>query len=135
MVAQNSNAPHTPPTPATIAQRQVNALTTRLGLSSTQQAEALPIFTTAATTDAGLQPQLRTSRQSLKTAIETNNSAAISTVSAEIGSLTAQIAAADATAEAAFYLILTPAQQTTFNQAPGLGGPGFGGGPEFRGRR
>lgn len=137
LLAQGSGTPPSPPTPATIAQHRVNALTARLGLNSTQQAQALGYFTTAATTDAGLQPQLKTARQSLKTAIEeANNSTNISTLTTEIGSLTAQIALADATAEAAFYQILTPAQQTAFSQGPGLGGPGgpgFGGGPRFRG--
>ncbi len=137
LLAQGSGTPPSPPTPATIAQHRVNALTARLGLSSAQQTEALGFFTTAATTDAGLQTQLKTARQSLKTAIEANNSTNISTLTTEIGSLTAQIALADATAEAQFYQILTSTQQTAFSQGPGLGGgpggSGFGGGPRFRG--
>ena len=136
LLAQGPGTPPSPPTPATIAQHRVNALTARLGLNSTQQTQALGFFTTAATTDAGLQPQLKTARQSLKTAIEANNLTNISTLTTEIGSLTAQIALADATAEAQIYQILTPTQQTAFSQGPGLGGPGgpgFGGGPRFHG--
>jgi len=135
LCAQGTGTPRTPPTPATIAQHRVNALTTRLGLTSAQQAQALTYFTTSATSNASVETQLRTAHQSLKAAIEANNLANIGTLTNEIGTFTAQIALADSTAEAAFYMILTPAQQTTFNQEHGFGGGGgFGGGPAFRGR-
>jgi Spy/CpxP family protein refolding chaperone len=137
LLAQNAGTPPSPPSPATIAQHRVNALTARLGLNATQQAQALAFFTTAATTNSGLEAQLRTQRQNLKAAIEApNNSTNIGTITAEIGTLTGEIALADATAEAQLYQILMPAQQATFSQGPGLGGPGgpgFGGGPRFRG--
>ncbi len=129
--------PRTPPDPATQAQREVQFLTKRLTLTAAQQATATTIFTNQFTADAATHASMKTARTALTTAIQTNNSNGIETTANEIGTLTAQLTVSDATAQAAFYAILTPAQQTAYNQHPaGMGGPrpmgrGFGrGGPQ-----
>ncbi len=138
MAGQTTTTPptHTPPTPATIAQREVNALTRFLTLTAQQQQEALPIFQNAATLNAPLQTQLQTARTTLNTAVTGNNSAGITQAANTIGTLTAEITANNANANAQFYLILNQTQQTQFMQSQGRGFGGFGGGPgpRFRGR-
>ena len=49
-MAQAQTTPHTPPTPAAIAQRQVQRYTTLLSLNANQVEQATTIFTTEATT-------------------------------------------------------------------------------------
>ncbi len=117
-----------------MAQREVQMLTNRLGLNAQQAAQATTIFTNQFTADAATHASMKTERTALATAIQTPNSGnTIQTIANQIGTLTAQLTVSDATARAAFYAILTPAQQTTYNQHPGFGaaGPrGFGrGGP------
>lgn len=123
----------TPPTPATLAQRQIQRLTTLLDLTTAQQTDALPIFTTAATTALSVSSSMQTARKALRTDILNNNTTNIGSGSAPgvdamaIGNLTAQLTAAEAVAQAAFYQILTPAQQTKYNtlgQRGGMGGAG-----------
>jgi Spy/CpxP family protein refolding chaperone len=72
---------------------------------------------------------LKTAHQSLTDAVKSNNSAGIDQASSTIGSLTAQMTAADSKAEAAFYQILTPDQQTKYTESQGRGFGGFGRGP------
>ena len=119
----------TPPSPAEIAQRQVNRLTRQLGLTAAQQTDALAIFTKAATDSGTLLGGLRTAHQSLRTSIQNNDLNGINQASTTIGNLTAQLTTADALAEAAFYRILTPDQQAKVNERRGGGPGGFGGGP------
>jgi Spy/CpxP family protein refolding chaperone len=104
----------TPPSAAQIAVHQVAHLTKLLTLTASQQTQATTIFTTAETTLLPLRSSLKTARTTLTTAIEANDSATIATQTAEIGTLTAQEQLARATAEAAFYQILTPTQQTSY---------------------
>ena len=139
VAGQTTTAPptHTPPTPATIAQNQVNRLTKLLTLTSTQQTEALQYFLAAANANATVQTNLQTARQSLNTAVQTNNSAAITQAANSIGTYTAEATANNAMANAQLYLILTPTQQAVFTAFQGRGFGGFGGGgpgPRFRGR-
>lgn len=117
--------PANPPDPATMAQREVQFLTKRLGLTAAQQGEATTIFTNQFTADVATRANMKTARTALRTAIEANNSAGIQAAATEIGTYTATLTASDATAQAALYAILTPAQQTTYNQHPG--GMGMGG--------
>jgi Spy/CpxP family protein refolding chaperone len=120
-------------TPAQAAANRVARLTTLLTLSSGQQAEATRIFTAEQTAVAGLGASMRTARTALQTAVQSNNLAEINTAAATIGTLTTTEAAAHATANAAFYAQLTPAQQAQYKQlgglreAGGLGAGGFGG--------
>jgi Spy/CpxP family protein refolding chaperone len=103
-----------PPSAAQIAAHQVAHLTKLLTLTSSQQTQATTIFTTAETALLPLRASLKTAKTTLTTAIEGNDSATIATQTTEIGTLTAQEQLVRATAEAAFYQILTPTQQTSY---------------------
>src|SRR5258708_39125696 len=59
----------TPPDPATMAQHQVERLTTLLSLTTAQASQATTIFTNAATAAAALQTTLSADRSSLQAAI------------------------------------------------------------------
>jgi Spy/CpxP family protein refolding chaperone len=135
-----TNAPQ-PPDPATMAQRRVQHLTTLLNLSAAQQQQATTIFTNAATAASAARNNMRSAHQALATAVKNNDAAAIDQAAAAIGTLTAQMTSAEAKANAAFYQILTPDQQSKLSQLeaerPGFGlgmGPG-GMGPRGMGRR
>jgi hypothetical protein len=120
---------HTPPNPATMAQQRVNRLTKMLTLNTTQQGQALNIFTTEFTADATTHTGLKTARQSLATAVQTNNTGEIASLSGQIGTLEAALVQSDATANAQFYQILSSTQQTQYNNLHmmGIGGPDMGG--------
>ncbi|MGO8927079.1 MAG: Spy/CpxP family protein refolding chaperone [Limisphaerales bacterium] len=119
----------TPPTPAQIAARQVARLTKLLDLTTAQQASATTIFTTEQTALAALAPTMNTAQASLETAVLANNSADIAAAATQIGTLTTERVTDEATANAAFYAILTPDQQTKYtNLKLGTAGAGaFGG--------
>ena len=126
---------HTPPDPATIAQRQVAHLTTLLTLTTAQQQQATTIFTSSATASMSARASQQAARQALNTAIKNNDSGGIEQAATTLGNLTAQQTLSDSKAQAAFLQILTPDQQTKYSQ---LGaGHGFGHGPgpggNFRG--
>jgi Spy/CpxP family protein refolding chaperone len=133
--AQN---PRTPPDPATLAQHRVSRLATVLDLTAAQQQQATTIFTNSGTADAATFTSMKTARQSLNTAVKANDSNGISQAAATIGSLTTQITTTNASAEAAFYQLLTPDQRTKYDQLGshvGGFGPGAGAGPAgFHGR-
>jgi Spy/CpxP family protein refolding chaperone len=135
-----AQGPGGPPDPAKMVQRRVNMLTKVLTLTTDQQAQATTIFTNALTANSGLTTNMKTARQNLRTAVEGNDAGAIASNSNTIGTLTGQLTAAVANTQAAFWAILTPAQQTTLKaletsgRGPLGGGPGpFGGGPGRRG--
>jgi Spy/CpxP family protein refolding chaperone len=98
-------------------QHRVSHLTTLLGLSAAQQQQATTIFTNEAGAQASLHSSMTAAHQSLKTAVQSNDTAAIEQAATTIGTLTAQTTTNQAKAEAAFYQILTPAQQAKLNQA------------------
>jgi Spy/CpxP family protein refolding chaperone len=117
-------------------QHRVNFLTTLLSLTATQQQQATTIFTTAATAQASVHSSMTAAHQSLQTAVEGNDAAGIEQAATTIGSLTTQTTLNQAKADAAFYQILTPAQQTKLTQfesqshgrmGHGMGPAGFGG--------
>jgi Spy/CpxP family protein refolding chaperone len=112
--AQDSGTTITPPSPAQIVAHQVAHVTRLLTLTASQQTQATAIFTTAETALLPLRASLRTAHTALKTAIEANDSATIATQTTEIGTLSGQEQLARSTAEAAFYQILTPTQQTSY---------------------
>lgn len=124
MVAQAQQ----PPEPGQMVQHRISFLTTVLSLSPAQQQQATTIFTGAHSTQKSLRDQLRAAHDSLKTAIQKNDSAAIEQQASTIGNLTSQMVAAHAKAEAAFFQTLTPEQQTKFSQLQSEG-PGHGHGP------
>lgn len=119
----------TAPTAAQMAQMIVQRYSMVLGLSSTQGEEAVTIFTTEETTEATIRTAEQTAEKSLLTAIEGNDSSTIATVAATLGGLRGQEIHAQATAEAAFYAILTTEQQTRFAQVLEQSGSDLGGGP------
>ncbi len=125
---------HTPPTPAQMVANKVARLTTLLTLTATQQAQATTIFTTEQTALSTVGASMKTARTTLQSDVQSNNAAGISAQASQIGALTTQEVEATATANAAFYAILTAEQQLKYNTLGGPGGNGRGGfGP--RGRR
>lgn len=114
-------------------QHRIEYLSTLLSLSSAQQQQATTIFTTAVTADASVHSSMSAARQTLKTAVQANDAAGIEQAATNIGNLTTQMTANQAKADAAFYQILTPAQQTKLNQFESQG-HGRMGGAGFRGR-
>jgi Spy/CpxP family protein refolding chaperone len=124
-----------PPSIADMVANQVAHLTTLLTLTTAQAAQATSIFTTEETTISSLRTSQQTAQAALKSAVQANSPSGIAAAAAQIGALDTQTVTARATADAAFYAILTSAQQTVYNELP-QGGPGFGppGGPGGRGR-
>ena len=120
-------AQNTPPSAASMAQRQVQRLTQQLSLTSSQQTQATTIFTTEYTANQAVMASLQQARTSLAAAIKANNSGDIGTISSQIGTLEGQMTANQATASAQLYAILTADQQAKYH----VGGGGFGG---FAGR-
>ena len=123
---------HQPVDPAQMVQHRVSFLTEKLGLSPSQQEQATTIFTNEMTAGKALHDQMKTAHESLNTAVQNNDSAAIDQAASTIGSLTSQMISAHAKAEAAFVQTLNPSQQATYSQMhahtqggmPGLAGPG-----------
>ena len=130
MLASAQSTPPTPPTPAQMVANQVARLTKLLDLNATQQASATTIFTTEQTALATDRTNLQTARKALQTAIKANDTGTIATQATQIGTLTGDEVLAQATASAAFYLLLTPDQQSKYDTlGPRGGGPGGFGGP------
>ncbi len=119
----------TPPDPATMAQHQVERLTTLLSLTTAQASQATTIFTNAATAAAALQTTLVADRTSLQAAIKSNAATTIDQLSTAIGTLQGQMLSIQSKADAAFYAILTSDQQTKLDSIGGFGRGGFGPGP------
>src|SRR6478609_3314913 len=131
-MAQHGN----PPDPAKMAQHHIDFLTKQLSLTPQQQQQATTIFSEVSNNAKGVHEQMRTAHDSLKAAIQKNDSAGIEQAANTIGSLTTQMTVAHAKAQAAFYQTLTPDQQTKMNEFEskhhrmGMHGRGFGhGGP------
>ena len=126
----------TAPTAAQLAQGVVQRFTMVLGLSSTQQEQALALFTTQETAELSIRTAEQTADKLLLTAVEADDTSAIATVSATLGGLHGQDIQARAVANAAFYAVLTTDQQTKFAQYLEHGGledgPGGPGGPPRR---
>jgi Spy/CpxP family protein refolding chaperone len=126
---------HTPPTPAQMVANRVARLTVLLTLSADQQTKATTIFTTEQTALSSVSASMKTARTTLQSDVEANNTAGISAQASQIGSLTTQEVEATATANAAFYALLTPDQQTKYKTFGGAGGRGGRGGFGPRGGR
>jgi Spy/CpxP family protein refolding chaperone len=116
----------TPPDPTTIVANQVGRLTSLLTLTTAQQAQATTIFTNSLNAITPLQTTIHTGQASLKTAVKGNDTATIDQLAAEIGTAQGQILSIQNKADAAFYAILTPDQQTKLSQTHFSGGLGFG---------
>jgi Spy/CpxP family protein refolding chaperone len=118
--------PPQPPTAADHAQHHVERLTTLLSLSAAQQQQATTIFSNAASSEDTTHQSMRTAHESLEAAVKSNNVSSIDQIAAQIGSLTTQMVANEAKAQAAFYQILTPDQQSKLSQV-GMHGHEFHG--------
>lgn len=116
-----SGVTHTPPTPAQTAANMVARLTKLLDLTSAQQATATGIFTTEATSLASVASGMKTQQGVLQAAVLKNETAAIAAAAEQIGSLATQRVTAQATADAAFYAILTADQQSKYSTLKPLG--------------
>ncbi len=131
-----ATAQHTPPTPAQMAQHEVERYTDRLSLTGDQQQQATTIFTAAAASEASLHEQQRAAHEALKTAITSGDTAAITQQATTLGQIETEMTTSHALAAAKFYKILTADQQTKFAHTldrpmgRGPGGPGGPGGPE-----
>jgi Spy/CpxP family protein refolding chaperone len=110
-MAQHGN----PPDPAKMAQRHLDFLTKQLSLTPQQQQQANTIFSDAASNAKATHDQMRAAHDSLKAAIQKNDSAGIEQAANTIGNLTTQMITSHAKAQAAFYQTLTPEQQTKMN--------------------
>jgi len=86
-------------------------LSSYLNLTPAQQAQQKTIFQNARQSAMPVRQQLKQTRQSLRAAIQANNSAQIQQLAASEGSQVGQLAAIRSTAMAQAYQILTPDQQ------------------------
>jgi Spy/CpxP family protein refolding chaperone len=125
-MAQHGN----PPDPEKMAQHHLDFLTKQLSLTAQQQQQATTIFSGVANNAKATHDQMRTAHDSLKAAIQKNDTAGIEQAANTIGTLTTQMTVTHAKAQAAFYQTLTPEQQTKMNelesQHHGMGRHGMG---------
>jgi Spy/CpxP family protein refolding chaperone len=116
-MAQAQTPPmHTPPSPATMAQHEVQRYTTLLTLTPAQVEQATTYFTAEATARQNARASERTAHQALEAAIKANDSAVIQSTSATLGQMSAEGIAAHSVARAQFYAILTAEQKTKYDQ-------------------
>jgi Spy/CpxP family protein refolding chaperone len=117
---------------ARMIQHRVSYLTSALSLNPAQQTQVTTILTNAETSESAVQNNMRAAHATLKTAVQSNDAAAMEQASNSIGTLTAQSTLAHAKADAAIFLLLTPDQQSKMSQLEPegrRGGPGGPGGP------
>jgi len=114
------------PAPPGLVQEHVGQLTSMLNLTGAQQQQATSIYSAAANTSVPIEHNLETAEQNLHTAVQRNDSAAMRQYATAIGNATTQLALSDAQADAAFYRILTPAQQGKLNQLDSQNEGSFG---------
>jgi Spy/CpxP family protein refolding chaperone len=110
-MAQAQTPPHTPPTPAAMAQ------------------QATTFFTAEATARQNTRSSEHAAHQALETAIKSNDTATIQSTSNTLGQMEGEAMAAHAMARAQFYAILTADQKTKFGeleQEHVMGGFGHG---------
>ena len=114
--------------PAQHMQHHFEMMAKHLELTTAQQQQAQPIFNNMMATQTNLQNSLKTAHDNLASAIKANDTGAIDQASNTIGNLTAQMTASHAKAQAQFFQILTPEQQTKLQQM--MSEHGHFGGPE-----
>jgi Spy/CpxP family protein refolding chaperone len=124
-----AQTPHTPPSPAIMAQHQVQRYTTLLSLTPAQVEQATAFFTAEATAHENARTSERSAHQTLETAIKSNDTATIQSTSSTLGQMTGEMLAAHSLARAQFYAILTADQKAKFSELEEehmMGGPGHG---------
>ncbi len=117
-------------------QRRVAFLTDRLSLTSGQQAQVTAILNVAGNdaNAATSRASMKAAHDTLNTAAQSNDTAAMEQAATTIGNLTAQSTLARAKTDAAIYKVLTPDQRTKYAQMQQDMGMGRGG-PRGRGGR
>ncbi|MGC4048465.1 MAG: Spy/CpxP family protein refolding chaperone [Paludibaculum sp.] len=109
-------------------------LTKQLGLSDAQKASATTIFTDAETATTKARANVSTIHDTLAAAVKKNDTVAIDQAATQLGVISGQVTSIQSKAEAAFYAILSPDQQSKFDSMPhgpgGMGGMGMGRGPQ-----
>ena len=130
-MAQAQTTPtHTPPSPAAMAQHQVQRYTTLLSLTPTQVEQATTYFTAESTAHQNARANERAAHQAMEAAVKANDAATIQSTAATLGQMSGEAMAAHALARAQFYAILTADQKTKFDQLEEEhmmgGGPRFG---------
>ncbi len=126
--AMHAQTPPSPPTPAQIAEREVDRYTGMLALTSAQVSTAETLFTAEATSEETLRTQERTAHQALEGAIQSGDTATIQQAATLLGQLHGESTSLRGLTEAKFYQTLTADQKTKFAQLSrgphGHGGPG-----------
>ena len=120
---------HTPPSPAQMAQHQVQRYTTLLSLNSAQAEQATAFFTAEATAHSNARASERAAHEALEAAIKANDKETIQSTATTLGQMSGELLAAHALARAQFYAILTADQKTKFSELEEehmMGGPGHG---------
>jgi Spy/CpxP family protein refolding chaperone len=96
--------------------KYIGFLTTLLSLAPNQQAQAAAIFANASASDAEAKKNIKAARKHLSETVTNNDSARMQQMSASIGTLAAQRHLIGASANAAFFQLLTADQQAKLNQ-------------------
>jgi Spy/CpxP family protein refolding chaperone len=126
-----SQGPPQPPSPAQRVQHEVKYLTTLLSLTAAQRQQATAIYTNSATAEESVHQSLRSAHESLRTAIKNNDATSIDQASNALAQEIAQSTSTKAKADAAFYQILTPDQQSKLSELESeRSGPFSFGGPD-----
>jgi Spy/CpxP family protein refolding chaperone len=99
--------------------KYLNSLSALLTLTVAQQQMAQAIFTSAGSVNLSLRTSMKAARGALSQSVKNNDSGGISQAAATLGSLTAQHTANGASANAAFYQLLTSDQQAKLAQFQG----------------
>src|SRR5271155_4213858 len=116
-------------------QRRVAFLTDRLSLTAAQQTQITAILNAGGDANSTTsRASMKAARDSLNTAVQEGDSAAMEKAATSIGNLTAQNTLARAKSDAAIYKLLTPDQRTKYSQMQAEMGMGRGG-PRGRGGR
>lgn len=124
-----AQSPHTPPTPAMMAQHQVQRYTTLLSLTPTQVEQATAFFTAESAGHENARANEHSAHQALEAAIKANDAATIQSTASSLGQMHGEMLAAHSLAQAQFYAILTADQKAKFSELEEehmMGGPGHG---------
>jgi Spy/CpxP family protein refolding chaperone len=108
-------------------QRRVAFLTDRLSLTSAQQSQVTALLSAGDPNGTTSRSSMKAAHDSLNTAVQSNDSAAMEQAATAIGNLTAQNTLARAKTDAAIYKLLTPDQRTKYAQMQADMGAGPGG--------
>lgn len=97
--------------PAMVRARMMRAL----NLTDAQKQQAKSIFQAARQNSQALRDQIKQNRESLNAAVKANDGPQIQALASSLGTLQGQALAISSAAQAKFYAILTPDQQTKFD--------------------